>query len=635
MPRLPRIAVFSYTGLSRLIKLVAHNFSDKAEITVYDLVLQQAVEKAREIEEKGLADVFVSAGANAEYIRSDLKIPVVEIKVTSHDVMMALIKAKQISEKIGVVSFKNTIHELDDIKDLLKLDITQRTYGTIEDSRHCFHRLANDGIEVIVGSSLVVDLANENGLQGILVYSEETVSNALNHAIELGRLSILEGSRYEQVNSILYNLKDAIIAVDEDGLVTAINPSMCEVINKSEKDCIGKYVDDIVPEIAISEILKNKKNKEEVIQIKGKTLVAKSVPIIENDIFFGVVTVLQDDSSIKKTESTLRTQLKKNSLTAKYLFENINGNSEAFNAIKKTAQRYSKTDSTVLITGESGTGKELFAQAIHNASSRKDSPFVAINCASLPEPLLESELFGYEEGAFTGSKKGGKIGLFESAHRGTIFLDEIGDMPSALQTRLLRVIQEKEVVRLGSSMPIPVDVRLISATHNNLLEEIKKVNFRDDLYYRLNILHIKLPSLRERKEDIPFLALQFLFHSLRKLGSSIPADEALAQISNLLIEYQWPGNVRELENIMERYAVFLSQYSKTSEIDLSILKIEFPEIYAARVSNDKIDQLNIEKNDDYLMTMMSQSKKSKSALAKELGVSRTTLWRILKEKNNL
>jgi len=202
-----------------------------------------------------------------------------------------------------------------------------------------------------------------------------------------------------------------------------------------------------------------------------------------------------------------------------------------------------------------------------------------VNCAAFPEPLLESELFGYEEGAFTGSRKGGKPGLFEVAHTGTIFLDEIGDMPLSLQTRLLRVLQEKEVVRLGGVRPIPVNVRVIAATHQPLRERIQQQLFRDDLYYRLNILQLRLPPLRERAEDIPLLALRMLHSALRRAGSNLPADIALAPLMPLLRRYPWHGNVRELENVTERLAVYLAQFSALTEQIYAGVRNDFPELY--------------------------------------------------------
>ena len=240
--------------------------------------------------------------------------------------------------------------------------------------------------------------------------------------------------------------------------------------------------------------------------------------------------------------------VKKNSLPAKYHFSDILGHSPAVQKAIRLAQYYSGTDETILIFGESGTGKELFAQSIHNASRRRQSPFVAVNCAAIPDTLIESELFGYEEGAFTGARKGGKQGLFQTADNGTIFLDEIGDIPLSLQSRLLRVLEEREVMPVGSTSVIPIDVRVICATNRNLNEMVRQGTFREDLYYRLKILPLVIPPLRERVEDIPEL-----LHSMAE-GARLPA-----QLEHRLLHYTWPGNVRELRAFSSNLTIFYQQ----------------------------------------------------------------------------
>ncbi|NJA51622.1 sigma 54-interacting transcriptional regulator, partial [Clostridioides difficile] len=238
--------------------------------------------------------------------------------------------------------------------------------------------------------------------------------------------------------------------------------------------------------------------------------------------------------------------------------ENIIGESVAIRNSKKEALIASKSTSTVLITGESGTGKELFARAIHNHSNRVDNPFIAVNCAAIPDNLLESELFGYEEGAFTGAKKGGKLGMFEVAHKGSIFLDEIGDMSLHLQSKLLRVLQEKELNKIGSKSNVSIDVRIIAATNKDLEKMVQNGTFREDLYYRLNVIPIKLPSLRERKEDIPLIIKHMVKEYSKKLDKNVIDIDS--RVVDAMMEYKWPGNIRELQNIIE-YSVNMSSSS--------------------------------------------------------------------------
>ncbi len=334
---------------------------------------------------------------------------------------------------------------------------------------------------------------------------------------------------------------------------------MGSIIEVNIPAAMGAYLPDIAPQLSLETVLsQGEQIINSLIQLGHKNYLINQIPIYEGGCLAGAIITLQDTQDIQIADSTIRSQKKIRSLSARYQFSNLIGSSPFFCRAIASAKRYAKTSSTILITGESGTGKELFAQAIHNFSSRANSPFVAINCAAFPESLLESELFGHDEGAFTGSRKGGKLGLLETAHTGTVFLDEIGDMPLTLQTRLLRVLQEREITRIGSVKAIPIDIRIIAATHRHLPEQIENKLFRADLYYRLNILCFRLPRLSERKEDIPILGLHLLFSNLRSLGSSIPADQALGPLLPLLCKYDWPGNVRQLENVIERFAVFLT-----------------------------------------------------------------------------
>ncbi|HEY4490755.1 MAG TPA: sigma 54-interacting transcriptional regulator, partial [Acidobacteriota bacterium] len=307
------------------------------------------------------------------------------------------------------------------------------------------------------------------------------------------------------MNTILRNLNEGVVAVDTEERVQSINPTMEKLLNIPHKSATGIRLSSIV-DLGLQETLRTGMGKLNQIQKIGfRTIVASRIPIFEQGVQTGAVFTCQDSKVIQQADRNLRSQSKVRNVTAKYELSQILGTSAAIHRAKVLANQYAKANSTILITGETGTGKELFAQGIHNGSPRKNNPFVAINCAAFPESLLESELFGHEEGAFSGSKRGGKAGLFEAAHTGTIFLDEIGDMPFPLQTRLLRVLQEKEILRVGSNEPMQVDIRVIAATNRNLKKSVTDGNFREDLFYRLNILCINLPPLRERIDDLKII----------------------------------------------------------------------------------------------------------------------------------
>lgn len=323
----------------------------------------------------------------------------------------------------------------------------------------------------------------------------------------------------------------------------------------------------------------------------------------------------------------IRQKLHQKGFLAKSSLDNFIGCSKKIQLLKQQTRQFAQTDSTILITGESGTGKEMLAQGIHNASQRKLGPFLAVNCAALPENLLESELFGYEEGAFTGTRKGGKPGLFELAHGGTLFLDEIVEMPLSLQSRLLRILQEREVMRLGADRVIAVDVRIVAATNRDLEIFVQANKFRSDLYYRLNVLRLRIPPLRERPEDIPELVACFL-QLFSKLN---PAIECISpQAVKLLQLHAWKGNVRELFNILERVMLLVQRPVITAADIGNLLPIATSRPVRPAAGRDiqsgTLQQL--EKN--AIMQFLLEEKFNYTRVAERLGINRTTLWRKLK-----
>ena len=314
-------------------------------------------------------------------------------------------------------------------------------------------------------------------------------------------------------------------------------------------------------------------------------------------------------------------------LRAKHGLNDLRGESAAMEAVRRAILLFARSPATVLIQGETGTGKELAAQAIHRESARARMPFVAINCGAVAESLLESELFGYEEGAFTGARRGGRAGLIEAAHHGTLFLDEIGEMPLPLQTRLLRVLEEREVVRVGGTRPTPVNVRVISATHCDLDQRVREGRFRADLFYRLGVLRLSLPPLRERREDLAALAEWHLKHALASLGARPHANlhAEVQACAPLLASWNWPGNVRELRNLMERLALFLEAEPLQALTPAFLLSVA-PEL-AAVAASEKTKRPAAET--EPIEQVLARFGGNREAAARHLGISRTTLWRRL------
>lgn len=351
-----------------------------------------------------------------------------------------------------------------------------------------------------------------------------------------------------------------LIVVDKEGIVTYINKTYMSVLNVAPDEVLGQPIASVTPNTYTTRVLRTGKAITAYNwNINGYEMMASAVPIFEADELVGCFAY-SISMNIWDHKSRLESLLVENNMlkgevlkahTSRYSFDDLIGEESQFLQAKILARQVARQDNTkVLITGESGTGKELFAHAIHNSSMRSSRPFVRVNCAAIPETLLEAELFGYEDGAFTGAKKGGRMGKFELANNGTIFLDEIGEMPMAMQSKLLVVLQEQVIERLGGNNPINVNVRVISATNRNLESMVEKGLFREDLFYRLNVVQIEIPPLRQRRGDIRQLVNAFLHCLNRRLHMHIKGvkDEAM----EVLLKYSWPGNVRELENAMER-----------------------------------------------------------------------------------
>ncbi|WP_408955654.1 sigma-54 interaction domain-containing protein [Natroniella sp. ANB-PHB2] len=393
-------------------------------------------------------------------------------------------------------------------------------------------------IEVLIKLNLLDEKAN-------LLVTEH-----IKRLVKLSKELYWNTKKVERVNQMLEvvinHVHDGVIYVNQEKKIELFNQKAEEIFEMKAEEVIGVEVEKKITNTKLNSILKTENKHINALQsISDKKIVTSRVPVKQNNKVIGALATFKDVTEVKKLEENLRRKLKDKGHIAKYEFSDIVGNSKKLNETIQKAKNLGGSESTILIQGESGTGKELFAQSIHNYSKRGREPFIAVNCAALPGNLLESELFGYEEGAFTGAKKGGKPGVFELAHTGTIFLDEIGDIPLDIQSRLLRVLQEEEVMRIGGTKVIPIDIRVIAATNRELRKLVENNEFREDLYYRLNVLPLKIPALRKRKEDIPLLIAFFL--------QKFNADDLnfSEEVKSRLYNYNWPGNVRELENCIE------------------------------------------------------------------------------------
>jgi len=369
-----------------------------------------------------------------------------------------------------------------------------------------------------------------------------------------------------QFEILMEIIDDGIIGVNENNIVFACNSKAAEITGIRRNQAIDKPSDLYFPFLPFKEcMLTEKKINDKLIKFKGIDINVTVAPVIRNKEYIGAFAIIQKFTDEESKQHNLRIQLLNKGYKAKYTFEDITGESEAIKKACAIAKKMAKNNSTILITGETGTGKELFAHAIHNGSNRKDFPFIAINCAAMPDNLLESELFGYEEGSFTGAKKGGKPGLFEFAHKGSIFLDEVEGMSPSLQIKLLRVLQEGEIMHVGGDRVISVDVRTIAASNASLENLVSKGSFRSDLYYRLCTLPIQIPPLRERGEDI-----MLLFESIKKkLGGNFILSP---EVQNAFMSHHWKGNVRELHNYVEYLTYLDKEYINYEDLPTNFYK---------------------------------------------------------------
>ena len=418
----------------------------------------------------------------------------------------------------------------------------------------------------ILDANTIIEIALKLEFEHILYYKKikEYLDTVATNDYSLNKI-LEKATQSESQLGILMGILDiAIIGVDKDNFICSCNEGAEKILNRKSINLIGNSACDILSCVPFGEVRETKQEiRSRLVTVNGEYVNLNITPVIKAENYMGAFAVLQRFKEEEQKQHELRRQLLNKGHKAKYTFDDILGESGAIKKIKEIAKKMAKTNSAVLITGESGTGKELFAHAIHNYSDRKDYPFVAVNCAAIPENLLESELFGYEEGAFTGAKRGGKIGLFEFAHMGTLFLDEIEGMSPALQIKLLRVIQEKKIMKIGGDKVINIDVRIIAATNEELRKLVKENKFRKDLYYRINTLPIMIPSLREREDDVYLL--------LERFKTEIGADfKFTSKAKEAFKMYNWEGNIRELKNYVEFFNFMGEEYINFEDMPLAV-----------------------------------------------------------------
>ena len=526
------------------------------------------LERGVEVAQREIADnnvqIIISRGGTASLLRKNVAVPVFEIDVSGYDLLRAIYPYAVRNRKIAVIGFENVISGARSIAEILQIDLG---YFLMSADKHIASvvREARDwGADIVIGDTVSVKTAAELGLFTRLVRSgPEAITAAVEAAVNILEHMNEELLRNKRLNLIMEHSDMGILYLTADNFVQHMNTRFEKVLKQSKEKIIGQKVGtQLFPDSLVS-ALRNE-TKHQLIQIDDKDYMLEISRILTDGTHVATLMFLESSTRIKDFEGIIRRQMINRGLIASYTFDDLIATDPSFLKTMDKARRYSQTNATILLMGETGSGKEVFAQSIHNNSKRKEGPFVAVNCAALPDTLLESELFGYAEGAFTGARKGGKPGLFEMAHKGTIFLDEVNEMSNTVQARFLRVLQEKQVMRIGDNRLYDVDVRVIAASNKDLEVETESGKFRRDLYYRLKVLDIRIPALRERREDILNLFDSFIIYFNNKY--SHPKRTVPAPIREALKNCDWPGNVRQLRNFAEKVSVLLSLNQQDSDI---------------------------------------------------------------------
>ena len=598
-------------------------------------VYQGGMESARGIIEHlegPEVDVFISRGGTSAHISRHCTVPVVNIATGLYDIMESCEEARKKSRNIAITSFGKPFVGMRLLEKAMDIVITEVVFHSLDDLEARIAELAEEGEFCVVGGGQSVPAAQKCGLPAVFLRASlDTIRDSLLKAAEVAKLRREEKRRAYRLKAILDSVYDGIIAVDAAGRLEIVNRAAERMLGIDAAAAIGCKAISVVPNSRLGEVLETGKAEIGELQDLGQVhIVTNRVPIKDETEVMGAVATFQDVSRVIQVEHRLRREMTRNRFVAKYELNDILGKSQAIVETREMAKHFAQSDLTVLIYGPSGSGKEMFAQGIHAAGNRRNHPFVAINCGALPPTLLESELFGYEEGAFTGARRKGKLGLFELAHSGTVFLDEIDALPIELQGRLLRVLQEKEVLRVGGETIIPVNIRVIAAANKPPHELVTTGKLREDLYYRLNVLYLEIPSLKDRLEDILLLCRYFL--SLLKYDDPLPL---LEELRPYLLRYAWPGNVRELYNFCQRLSFYRENILQHTDVEKLLRKIA-PDMLSVTISprNPICLEEQIQAYESRLIEEAVRETGSLRKAAEKLGVPRSTLARRARKRSS-
>lgn len=594
------------------------------DIRIEHGLLSAGVQRARELAGQG-TEIIITRGGTASAIKSDLPaLSVVEVPITGFDVLRTVAQAKTYGSRIGVVAFPSMVAGIECLEPVLHVELRQYLIHNEFEAEGQVRRAVREGADVVIGGVITGHAAKQLGAPCVMIRSgSEGILQSAQEARRIAEARLLEKLKGALFRTVLDYAYEGVVSIDTEQRIVLFNPVASRITGIACNDALGRPVGRILPRLGLERLLRTGRDElGQIMELHGTQILCNKMSIPLNGKCSGAVATFQDIGKIQQWEAAIRKKIYAGGHTASFTFSDIVGRSRAILDAVTVAREYAATDSSVLITGETGTGKEVFAQSIHNASNRSQKPFVAINCAALPGQILESELFGYMGGAFTGANQKGKPGLLEIAHGGSLFLDEIAEMDLAIQSKLLRFIQEKKVMRLGSDRVLPVDVRIIAATNKNLKQLVSERLFRADLYYRINVLRLRLPPLRERREDIGEFAFSFLRKLEREPG---PPMQWKPESLERLVQYGWPGNIRELQNTVERIVAVCRQQWIPPELVSRMMRDDDSE-----EGSDPPPVPSFPGSEEDLLQALRSSGGRHGAAAAMLGISRSTLWRRLK-----
>lgn len=590
--------------------------------------MEAAVLVARDLLANGV-EVVIGGGGTGSLLAQTIGQSVVKLDRDPLDVLLALLKARELSSDIGLTSFAKMVDGVDTYEKLLGIRIRQIVFSSSLELSGGIEAAGRAGCGAVVGGGICKQIAASFGLPGVVVIPRESnVLQTLREARAIALARRKERKNLHELRTILDTSRDGVIVLDVDGRAKFVNEAAVEIL----RPLLGgaSIVDSqlpavLVPTGMIQALETGESEFDKVRRVGPIDIVVSSSPICVDGETVGVVSTFREATRIQNIDRKVREKLYTKGFVAKYSFAHIRGDDPAIRELIGKARRFARSDAAIMIEGETGTGKELIAQSIHNASKRSEKPFLGINCSALAETLLESELFGYEEGAFTGARRGGKIGLFELANGGTLFLDEVADISPALQMRLLRVIEEKEIMRLGGDRMVPVDVRIISSSQRNLATSDDARQFRRDLYFRLVTLRLRIPPLRERTSDIPAI-VSAMFEKHGAKAHNIPL-----RVWDALRQHIWPGNIRELDSLVRTYlalsdegefseGLFLEVFEQLREGSERVLHVPGETEGSLKEQLHRIER-------EIVSRTLKECGFDRSETARRLGISLNSLWR--------